>query len=102
MSVKRKLEFLYDITYSSDEEDIQKPKKKPYIKSQDVETQDVETQDVETPLETPLETPDVETPLETPDVESPIEECYGCRNDEGNQLSHMNIGGCLYDPSNWY
>ena len=99
MSVKRKLEYLYDLTYSSDEEDIHKPKKRPYIETQDVETQEGETQDVETPLETQDgETQDVETQ----DVETPVEECYGCRNDEGNQLSHMNIGGCLYDPSNWY
>ena len=35
-------------------------------------------------------------------VKLPVETCEGCKNDEGNQLCHMNRGGCLYDPLNWY
>lgn len=25
--------------------------------------------------------------------------CWGCREDQPNQLAHMDIGGCLYSPS---
>jgi len=25
--------------------------------------------------------------------------CWGCREDQPNQLAHMDKGGCLYDPS---
>jgi len=30
------------------------------------------------------------------------DQCDGSKNNEENQLAHMNIYGCLYDPSNWY
>jgi len=26
--------------------------------------------------------------------------CWGCREDQPNQLAHMDKGGCLYSPSN--
>jgi len=32
-------------------------------------------------------------------VSSQFETCWGCANDIGNQLGHMEIGGCLYEGS---
>ena len=31
-----------------------------------------------------------------------MESCWGCQNDAPDQRSHMDMGGCLYDPNNPY